>query len=146
VDQEWNDGQPIYRQLRDRVVAMILDGVLAEGDALPSVRNVAAEFRVNPLTVLKSYQGLVDEQLVEKRRGLGMFINVGARRLLLDGERQKFLAEQWPRIHATIQRLGLTPEQLLEAANAKRERQPEILKDVLPSDPPNDKPKLDRER
>jgi GntR family transcriptional regulator len=146
VDQEWNDGQPIYRQLRDRVVAMILDGVLAEGDALPSVRNVAAEFRVNPLTVLKSYQGLVDEQLVEKRRGLGMFINVGARRLLLNGERQKFLAEQWPRIHATIQRLGLTPEQLLEAANAKRERQPEILKDVLPSDPPNDKPKLDRER
>jgi GntR family transcriptional regulator len=118
MDQEWNDGQPIYRQLRDRVIAMILDGVLREGDALPSVRNVAAEFRVNPLTVLKSYQELVDEQLVEKRRGLGMFIRTGARELLLKGERQKFLAERWPRIHATIQRLGLTPEELLEAAKS----------------------------
>jgi GntR family transcriptional regulator len=118
MDQEWNDGQPIYRQLRDRVIAMILDGVLGEGDALPSVRHVAAEFRVNPLTVLKSYQELVDEQLVEKRRGLGMFIRTGARELLLKGERQKFLTEQWPRIHATIQRLGLTPEELLEAAKS----------------------------
>jgi len=116
MDQEWNDGQPIYRQLRDRVIAMILDGVLKEGDPLPSVRNVAAEFRVNPLTVLKSYQELVDEELVEKRRGLGMFIRTGARQQLLQGERQKFLAEQWPRIHATIQRLGLTPEELLEAS------------------------------
>lgn len=142
MDQEWNDGQPIYRQLRDRVVAMILDGVLAEGDPLPSVRNVAAEFRVNPLTVLKSYQGLVDEQLVEKRRGLGMFINAGARQLLLDAERQRFLAEQWPRIHATIQRLGLTPEELLEAAVAKRE----MRADDLPKDMPNEKPKLDGER
>ena len=85
MDQEWNDSQPIYRQLRDRVVAMILDGVLNEGDPLPSVRTVAAESRVNPLTVLKSYQQLVDEGLVEKRRGLGMFINVGARALLLAG-------------------------------------------------------------
>jgi len=115
MDQEWNDSQPIYRQIRDRVVAMILDGVLNEGDPLPSVRNVAAEYRVNPLTVMKSYQQLVDEQLVEKRRGLGMFINAGARNLLLQGERQKFLAEQWPRIHATIQRLGLTPQELLDA-------------------------------
>ncbi len=97
MDREWNDSQPIYRQLRDRVVAMILDGVLNEGDPLPSVRNVAAEYRVNPLTVLKAYQQLVDEQLVEKRRGLGMFVNAGARNLLLQGERQKFLAEQWPR-------------------------------------------------
>ena len=116
MDREWNDSQPIYRQLRDRVVAMILDGVLKEGDPLPSVRNVAAEYRVNPLTVLKGYQQLVDEQLVEKRRGLGMFINAGARNLLLQGERQKFLAEEWPRVHATIQRLGLTPEELLDAA------------------------------
>src|SRR5436853_1267097 len=108
MTREWNDGQPIYRQLRDRVVHMILDGVLNEGDPLPSVRNVAAEYRINPLTVLKSYQQLVDERLVEKRRGLGMFINSGARNLLLQGERQKFLAEQWPAIHATIQRLGLT--------------------------------------
>ena len=115
MDREWNDSQPIYRQIRDRVVAMILDGVLNEGDPLPSVRNVAAENRVNPLTVLKAYQLLVDEQLVEKRRGLGMFINAGARNLLLQGERQKFLAEQWPEIHATIQRLGLTPQELLYA-------------------------------
>ena len=120
MDREWNDNQPIYRQLRDRVVAMILDGVLKEGDPLPSVRNVAAEYRVNPLTVLKGYQQLVDEQLVESRRGLGMFINSGARTLLLQGERQKFLAEEWPRVSATIQRLGLTPEELLDAANGQK--------------------------
>jgi GntR family transcriptional regulator len=119
MDSEWNDSQPIYRQLRDRVVAMILDGVLKEGDPLPSVRNVAAEYRVNPLTVLKGYQQLVDEGLVESKRGRGMFINTGARSLLLQGERQKFLAEQWPTVYATIQRLGLTPEELLEAANGK---------------------------
>jgi GntR family transcriptional regulator len=113
---DWNDNQPIYRQLRDRVVAMILDGVLKEGDPLPSVRNVAAEYRVNPLTVLKGYQQLVDEQLVESRRGRGMFINEGARNLLLAGERQKFLAEEWPRITEAIERLGLTPQELLEAA------------------------------
>jgi GntR family transcriptional regulator len=122
MDREWNDNQPIYRQLRDRVVAMILDGVLKEGDPLPSVRNVAAEFRVNPLTVLKGYQQLVDEELVEKRRGLGMFVNAGARALLLKGERQKFLAEDWPRIYETIQRLGLSPEELLEDGAARRSR------------------------
>jgi GntR family transcriptional regulator len=113
TDREWNDSQPIYRQLRDRVVAMILDGVLKEGDPLPSVRNVAAEYRVNHLTVLKGYQQLVDEQLVESKRGRGMFINAGARNLLLQGERQKFLAEEWPRVYATIQRLGLKAEELL---------------------------------
>ena len=118
MDHEWNDSQPIYRQLRDRVVAMILDGVLKEGDPLPSVRTVAAEFRVNPLTVLKGYQQLVDEQLVESKRGRGMFVNTGARNLLLQSERQKFLAEEWPRISANIQRLGLTPEELLNAANS----------------------------
>jgi GntR family transcriptional regulator len=116
MNGEWNDSQPIYRQLRDRVIAMILDGVLKEGDPLPSVRNVAAESRVNPLTVLKSYQQLVDEQLVEKKRGMGMFVKIGAHDLLLEGERQKFLAEQWPRVYATIQRLGLKPEELLRAA------------------------------
>ena len=116
MDREWNDSQPIYRQLRDRVVASILDGVLKEGDPLPSVRNVAAEYRVNPITVLKGYQQLVDEELVEKRRGLGMFIKPGARDLLLAGEREKFLAEQWPKVQATIQRLGLTPQDLLNAA------------------------------
>jgi GntR family transcriptional regulator len=120
MDLEWNDSQPIYRQLRDRVVALILDGVLKEGEPLPSVRNVAAEYRVNPLTVLKGYQELVDEQLVEKKRGLGMFIKAGARNLLLQGERQKFLAEQWPRIYATIQRLGLKPKELLDAGATRR--------------------------
>jgi GntR family transcriptional regulator len=99
---------------------MILDGVLKEGDPLPSVRNVAAEYRVNPLTVLKGYQQLVDEQLVESRRGLGMFINAGARNLLLQGERQKFLAEEWPRVHATIQRLGLKADELLNGATTRR--------------------------
>src|SRR5579864_4797396 len=98
MDREWNDNQPIYRQLRDHVVAMILDGVLKEGDPLPSVRNVAAEYRVNPLTVLKGYQQLADEQLVEKRRGLGMFIREDARALLLAGERQRFLDDEWPRV------------------------------------------------
>lgn len=120
MNHEWNDGQPIYRQLRDHGVHMILDGVLKEGDPLPSVRNVAAEYRVNPLTVLKAYQQLVDEQLVEKKRGLGMFVKAGARDLLLQGERQKFLEEEWPRIHATIQRLGLTPDELLKAAAMDR--------------------------
>ena len=114
MDREWNDSQPIYRQLRDRVVAMILDGVLKEGDPLPSVRNVAAEYRVNPLTVLKGYQQLVDEGLIESRRGLGMFINAGARSLLLEAERQRFLGEEWPKISATIQRLGLKAEELLD--------------------------------
>jgi DNA-binding transcriptional regulator YhcF (GntR family) len=120
MDREWNDSQPIYRQLRDRVVAMILDGALKEGDPLPSVRNVAAEYRVNPLTVLKGYQQLVDEELVESRRGRGMFINAGTRNLLLQGERQKFLAEEWPRVQATIQRLGLKAEELLEVAATRR--------------------------
>ena len=120
MDREWNDSQPIYRQLRDRVVALILDGALNEGDPLPSVRTVAAEYRVNPITVLKAYQGLADEQLVETRRGRGMFINAGARDLLMQAEREKFLAEQWPRVHATIRRLGLTPEELLDAVKEGR--------------------------
>jgi GntR family transcriptional regulator len=117
MDREWNDQQPIYRQLRDRVVAMILDGVLKEGDPLPSVRNVAADYRLNPLTVLKGYQELVDEELVEKRRGLGMFVKGGARAQLLKGERQKFLGEEWPRIQTTIQRLGLDTKELLDGTN-----------------------------
>jgi GntR family transcriptional regulator len=111
--EEWIDNQPIYRQIRDRVVAIILDGVLKEGDPLVSVRNVATELRVNPLTVLKAYQALVDEELVEKRRGLGMYVKPGARKRLLALEREKFLAEEWPRIQAAIQRLGLTAEELL---------------------------------
>ena len=116
---EWSDGQPIYRQLRDRAVALILGGVLGEGDPLPSVRTVAAEYRVNPLTVLKAYQQLVDEQLVESRRGRGMFVRPGARDRLLASERRKFLADEWPRIEQTIQRLGLTPEELLDATRGR---------------------------
>jgi GntR family transcriptional regulator len=119
MNREWNDSQPIYRQLRDRGVHMILDGVLKEGDPLPSVRNVAAEFRVNPLTVLKAYQQLVDEDLVEMRRGLGMFVKTGAREVLLKGEREKFLKDEWPRIAEKIQRLGVTQKEL-DAAAARR--------------------------
>ena len=122
MDREWNDTRPIYRQLRDRVVAMILDGILAEGDPLPSVRTVAAEYRVNPLTVLKSYQQLVDEGLVESRRGRGMFVNPGARERLLAAERQKFLSDEWPAIHATIRRLGLKVDELLDAEEPDEER------------------------
>lgn len=124
MELQFNDTQPIYRQIRDRVVVMILDGVLREGDPLPSVRNVAAEYRVNPLTVLKSYQQLVDEQFVEKRRGLGMFVRVDARNHLLRAERDKFLAEEWPRVQATIQRLGLSPKDLLNGGGEARTAKP----------------------
>lgn len=116
MNREWNDNQPIYRQLRDRVVAMILDGALKEGDPVPSVRTAAADYRLNPLTVLKAYQELADEQLVEKRRGLGMFVKPGAHDLLLRAERQKFLEEQWPVIYETIERLGLSAKELLARA------------------------------
>ena len=120
MDREWNETQPIYRQLRDRIVAMILDGALGEGDPLPSVRTVSAESRVNPITVMKGYQQLVDEGLVETRRGLGMFVNDGARNLLLKAERERFLKEEWPRVREHIERLGLAPEELLARPAAKR--------------------------
>lgn len=113
---KWNEDQPIYRQLRDRVVAMILEGVLGDGDALPSVRNVAAEYRLNPLTVLKGYQGLVDDGLVEKKRGRGMFVTEGARLKLLKVERRRFLEKEWPEVMATMRRLGLDAKTLFEAA------------------------------
>jgi GntR family transcriptional regulator len=109
----WNDNAPIYRQLRDRVVAMILDGVLKQGDALPSVRQVAADFQLNPITVSKAYQELVDEQLVEKRRGLGMYVSEGARAALLKSERERFLREEWPPLYARIQRMNLDLATLL---------------------------------
>src|SRR5579862_2185353 len=118
MDPQWDDSLPIYRQLRDRIVAMILEGALKEGDALPSVRSVAAEFRLNPLTVLKGYQQLVDEQLVEKRRGRGMFVSTGASKALMKDERQRFLQEEWPKIYATIQRLGLSSDDLQRAGAA----------------------------
>ncbi len=113
MDPQWDDSLPIYRQLRDRVVAMILEGALEEGDPLPSVRSVAAELRLNPLTVLKGYQQLVDEHLVEKRRGRGMFVSEGARKALMKDERARFLEEEWPKVYATIQRLGLSAADLL---------------------------------
>jgi GntR family transcriptional regulator len=123
MDPQWDDSSPIYRQLRDRVVAMILEGVLKEGDPLPSVRNVAAEFRLNPLTVLKGYQQLVDEQLVEKRRGRGMYVNAGARAALMKDEKQRFLDDEWPRVHARITRLGLSLDELLRVPPAPSDTQ-----------------------
>ncbi len=112
MNTQWNDNQPIYRQLRDRMVALILEGVLKEGDPIPSVRNVAADYRLNPLTVLKGYQQLVEEHLVEKRRGLGLYVSPGARTLLLAGERERFLRDEWPQVLATIHRLGFSAEEL----------------------------------
>ena len=120
LDANWNDSQPIYRQLRDRVVGMILEGVLREGDPLPSVRNVAADFRLNPLTVLKGYQQLVDEALVEKRRGRGMYVADGATRALMKDERQKFLDDEWPRVQVRIQRLGFSAAELLALQSAPK--------------------------
>jgi GntR family transcriptional regulator len=113
MSAHWKDSQPIYWQLKERTVAMILDGTLAEGEALPSVRNVASEFQLNPITVSKSYQALVDEGLVEKRRGLGMFVCEGARRKLIESERAKFLNEEWPAMLSRIEQLGLSIEELL---------------------------------
>jgi len=118
MDPKWSEDLPIYRQLRDRVVAMILEGVLGDGDALPSVRNVAAEYRLNPLTVLKGYQELVDENLVEKKRGRGMFVTEGARKRLLKDERQRFVDKEWPRVLETIERLGLDASELLAAGKS----------------------------
>jgi len=121
MDPKWNEDLPIYRQLRDRVVAMILEGVLTDGDALPSVRNVAAEYRLNPLTVLKGYQELVDEGLVEKKRGRGMFINDGAHKQLLKDERKRFIEKEWPKVVETINRLGLDPDALLKDAEKMKD-------------------------
>ena len=121
MDPKWNEDLPIYRQLRDRVVAMILEGVLEDGDALPSVRNVAAEYRLNPLTVLKGYQELVDEGLVEKKRGRGMFVTDGATKRLLKDERQRFVDKEWPEVAATIERLGLNAEDLLKNLKSSSE-------------------------
>jgi GntR family transcriptional regulator len=117
----WNDSTPIYRQLRERVVAMILDGVLEQGDPLPSVRQVAADFQINPITVSKAYQELVDENLVEKRRGLGMYVTDGARDALLKSERERFLSEEWPLLYARLTRLGLNLRQLMKEAAAHDE-------------------------
>jgi len=114
----WNDNAPIYRQLRDHVVAMILDGVLKQGDALPSVRQVAADFQLNPITVSKAYQELVDEQLVEKRRGLGMYVTDGARDALLHSERERFLREEWPQLFARLKRMKLDVQTLMKRSES----------------------------
>jgi GntR family transcriptional regulator len=124
MSAHWNDSQPIYWQLKERTVAMILDGTLAEGEALPSVRAVAADLQLNPITVSKSYQALVEEGLVEKRRGLGMFVREGARQQLVASERAKFVDEEWPAMLARIEQLGLSLEELLAAAR-RREQEDE---------------------
>ncbi len=113
---QWNDSQPIYWQLKERTIAMILDGTLEEGVALPSVRTVASDFQLNPITVSKSYQALVDEGLVEKHRGLGMFVCEGARKKLMESEREKFLKEEWPAMVTRIRQLGLDTNKLLQSA------------------------------
>jgi len=117
MSTQWNDSQPIYWQLKERTIAMILDGTLAEGDALPSVRTVASDFQLNPITVSKSYQTLVDDGLVEKKRGLGMFVCEGAKRQLINSEREKFLTEEWPAMVTRIQQLGLNLDDLLESSS-----------------------------
>ncbi|MEM9532091.1 MAG: GntR family transcriptional regulator [Pseudomonadota bacterium] len=117
MSQRWNDSQPIYVQLRDHAVAMILDGVLGDGDPLPSVRTVAADFQLNPITVSKAYQSLVDDELVERRRGLGMFVRKGARQALLVAERRKFVEKEWPAVLKKMERLGLDPGELMDAPN-----------------------------
>jgi len=122
MDPKWSEDLPIYRQLRDRVVEMILEGVLGDGDALPSVRNVAAEYRLNPLTVLKGYQELVDEGLVEKKRGRGMFVTDGARKQLLKDERRRFIDKEWPKVLESIDRLGLDAAELLSRATQSADK------------------------
>jgi GntR family transcriptional regulator len=109
----WNDNTPIYRQLKERVVSMMLDGALKPGDALPSVRQIAAEYQLNPITVSKAYQELVDDNLVEKRRGIGMYVTEGANEKLLASERERFVRDEWPAMMERIRRLGLDVEQLL---------------------------------
>lgn len=120
----WNDNTPIYRQLKERVIGMMLDGLLKPGDALPSVRQIAADFQLNPITVSKAYQELVDDALVEKRRGLGMYVTEGAPEKLLASERDRFLSEEWPAMLERIRRLGLNLEQLLRSGVAGADQQP----------------------
>ena len=118
MSMTWSDTTPIYLQLRDKVVSMILDGVLKPGDALPSVRQVAADFQLNPITVSRAYQELADVTLVEKRRGLGMYVTDGAPEKLLASERERFLREEWPLVVERIKRLGLNMERLLQPAGS----------------------------
>ncbi|MFN5702265.1 MAG: GntR family transcriptional regulator [Gammaproteobacteria bacterium] len=109
---QWSDNSPIYRQLKDKLVGMMLDGDIKPGDALPSVRQIAAEYQLNPITVSRAFQELADENVVEKRRGLGMYMSENAKDQLLSSEKQRFLQDEWPAIVARIKRLGLQPEHL----------------------------------
>jgi GntR family transcriptional regulator len=111
---QWSDNSPIYRQLKDRLVSMMLDGDIKPGDALPSVRQIAAEYQLNPITVSRAFQELADENVVEKRRGLGMYMSENAKDQLLFSEKQRFLQEEWPSIAERIKRLGLNTQQLLD--------------------------------
>ncbi|TQV71626.1 GntR family transcriptional regulator [Aliikangiella marina] len=115
---KWNDQTPIFRQLKEKVVELIMDGEVKEGEAVPSVRQVAADYQINPLTVSKAYQELVDENVLEKKRGLGMFVTDGAKEHLFDEEKRQFLQEEWPRIMVRIERLGLNLEELANRAPA----------------------------
>jgi GntR family transcriptional regulator len=115
TDIQWRDDAPIYRQLKERVITLMLDGQLQPGHALPSVRQVAADYQLNPITVSRAYQELVDEQLVEKRRGLGMFMTADAAERLLRTERERFLTQQWPAVLERIERLGLSLDELIKA-------------------------------
>ena len=121
MSADWNDNSPIYRQLKAKVVGMMLDGALQSGDALPSVRQVAADYQLNPITVSKAYQELVDDHLVEKRRGIGMYMTEGASEKLLASERERFMREEWPAMVERIRRLGLNVDQLLRSAASPRE-------------------------
>ena len=116
MSTDWNNNAPIYRQLKDRIVAMLLDGLLKPGDALPSVRQIAADFQLNPITVSRAYQELADATLVEKRRGIGMYVTDGAREKLIVSERERFLREEWPQMLERIRRLGMNMEELLSAS------------------------------
>ena len=117
MSNDWNNNAPIYRQLKDRIVAMLLDGLLKPGDPLPSVRQIAADFQLNPITVSRAYQELADATLVEKRRGIGMYVTDGAREKLIVSERERFLQEEWPQMVERIRRLGMNTSELLSAAN-----------------------------
>jgi GntR family transcriptional regulator len=111
---DWNEGQPIYRQLRDLVIERVIDGSFPEGEAIPSVRQVATDYRINHLTVGKAYQELVDMGLLETRRGLGMFVMLGARDALTNDEQQRFLEDELPAFAQRVLMLGIPMQQVTE--------------------------------
>jgi len=124
ITPEWTDDQPIYRQLKDKLVGAIINGSLEEGNPLPSVRTMSVELEINPITASKAYQELVTDGLVEKRRGLGMFVAEGAREKLLEAERRRFMDQEWPRILARIESLGLTLSDLPESSATQKGQTP----------------------